>query len=62
MVTVDFTEAGYVADEGAGQVEACLVLDIPIATPLIVEVEAVEATPISATGKWIVPPPLSLPL
>lgn len=51
MVTVEFTEGGYSVDEGTGQVEVCLFLDRPIATPLIVYVEASEATPISATGR-----------
>ena len=42
VATVNFTEAEYVVGEGEGQVEVCLVLDTPIVTPLVVQMEAVE--------------------
>ena len=51
MVEVDFTDEEYSTDEGAGQVEVCLFLSAPIDTPLTVYVEAIEATPTSATGR-----------
>lgn len=54
VVVVEFTEEDYIVDEGAGQVEVCLFLNGPIATPLTVYVEASEATPTSATGKLFV--------
>ena len=47
---MEFTDAEYSADEGEGYVAVCLFLDIPIATPLTVYVEADEVTPTSATG------------
>lgn len=52
MVTVEFTDAEYSADEGEGRVGVCLFLDVPIATPLTVYVEANETTPTSATGMF----------
>lgn len=52
MVVVEFTADEYSTDEGAGQVEVCLSLNAPIATPLTVYMEATESTPTSAIGKF----------
>ena len=51
VVTVEFTETEYTVGEEEGQVEVCLSLDTPIATPLNVSVESLQATPTSAEGK-----------
>ena len=51
MVVAEFTEENYIANEGAGLVAVCLFLDIAIAKPLILYVEASETTPTSAIGK-----------
>ncbi len=49
-MVVEFTETEHSVGEEEGQVEVCLSLDTPTATPLAVYLEAIQDTPTSAQG------------
>ena len=50
---VEVHQMMYEAGEERGDVEVCVVLDTPIATPLTVQLQLLETTPTSATGNEI---------
>ena len=53
VVMVEVHQMMYEAGEERGDVEVCVVLDTPIATPLTVQLQLLETTPTSATGNEI---------
>ena len=59
VVTVDFLQPVFLVDEDQENVSVCLTIDMPIATPLTV---SVEATSLSADGKFVYTPFLPLKL
>ena len=50
-MTVEFTQTEFQVREDEGLARVCLSLDMPIATPITVYIEAVESTPRYASGK-----------
>lgn len=51
MVIVELNQTQLEVREEDREVTVCLTLDTPIATPLTVQLEAIQATPTSATSK-----------